>query len=51
MAGNSILDFETLFPDVQELLNGSGFIAPSSVCVPEVIGRGVLTVWISNQKN
>jgi len=26
MAGNSILDFETLFSDFQELLNGSGLI-------------------------
>ena len=26
-AGNSILDFETVFSDFQELLNGSGLIS------------------------
>jgi len=32
-AGNSNLDFETLFSDFQELLNGSGLIASASTTI------------------
>ena len=35
-AGNSILDFETLFSDFQELLNGSGLKALSNGAIPKL---------------
>jgi len=54
-AWNSILDFETLFSDFQELLNGSGltlgFCGLSSYCAPLVCVPDVLGVFAVLQHN
>ena len=39
-AGNSILDFETLFSDFQELLNGSGLKVAKGIVQPKFINDG-----------
>jgi len=48
-AGNSILDFETLFSDFQELLNGSG-LTPVAGLIFETKNRAIFLERFSGEK-